>query len=358
MELSPEDAAALRPVLDEAKPKTEADIAWKGLEEAMAFPSFPPQWLEQPPADEELNAFQTRRADLMAKAADSAKDFYTRFPTHEKAAEAQQREYEMLSRAIQLGQTNRLAQLLAAEDALLKDPKLPEDAQVQLRVSRLMRAFSEQNETSPATAISGLEKGARMLQKDFPQREDLSGLLVEVAGLWLDVPDVDKAKALAQEVTDSTAPEEVKTSAQGLLKKLNRVGRPLAIQFKAVDGREVDLQAMKGKVVLVDFWATWCGPCMQELPNVKAAYDKLHSRGFEIVGISFDQDKEALLRVLAREKMSWPQYFAEDEGDNKFGEEFGIDGIPAMWLVDKKGVLRHLNAREDLTGKIEKLLAE
>jgi thiol-disulfide isomerase/thioredoxin len=137
-----------------------------------------------------------------------------------------------------------------------------------------------------------------------------------------------------------------------------RVGRPLNLKFKALDGREVDVQQMTGKVVLVDFWATWCGPCMAELPKVKAAYDKLHSRGFEILGISFDQDQAALERVLVREKITWPQHFEEGGSGSKFGEEFEIGGIPTLWLVDKKGNLRELNARENLAEKVEKLLAE
>src|SRR5438067_10175070 len=71
-------------------------------------------------------------------------------------------------------------------------------------------------------------------------------------------------------------------------------GKPVDIKFTAVDGREVDLAKLKGKVVLIDFWATWCGPCMGEVPHVVEAYQKLHGKGFEIVGISFDKDKGAL----------------------------------------------------------------
>ena len=94
------------------------------------------------------------------------------------------------------------------------------------------------------------------------------------------------------------------------------------------------------------------------MPNVKAAYEKLHEKGFEIVGISLDQSISKLKQVLDREAMTWPQYFEEDGNGNKFAEEFGIRGIPAMWLVDKKGLLRDLNGRDNLAEKIEKLLAE
>ena len=137
-----------------------------------------------------------------------------------------------------------------------------------------------------------------------------------------------------------------------------KVGKPFVLKFKATDGREVDLSKMKGKVVLVDFWATWCGPCMKELPNVKAAYDRLHDKGFEIVGISFDNKKEALNHVLKKVKMDWPQYFDGRGWENRIGEKLGIESIPTMWLIDRKGILREMNARKDLVAQVEKLLAE
>ena len=97
---------------------------------------------------------------------------------------------------------------------------------------------------------------------------------------------------------------------------------------------------------------------MRELPNLKTAYEKLRPKGFEIIGISLDQDKSALERVVAREQLTWPQAFDNDDDAQKFAEAFAITSIPTMWLVDKKGVLRELNARENLPEKVEKLLAE
>ena len=94
------------------------------------------------------------------------------------------------------------------------------------------------------------------------------------------------------------------------------------------------------------------------MPHVKAAYDKLHAKGFEIVGISFDKSKDALQTFVANEKMAWPQYFDGLFWDNKIGKKYGIEGIPSMWLVDKKGNLRDMAARGNLAERVEKLLAE
>jgi thiol-disulfide isomerase/thioredoxin len=133
---------------------------------------------------------------------------------------------------------------------------------------------------------------------------------------------------------------------------------PLDLKFTAIDGHEVDLSKMRGKVVLIDFWATWCGPCVAELPNVLKAYEALHSKGFEIVGISLDQDRAKLDSFIKEKKMTWPQFFDGQGWKNEISSKFGIRSIPAMWLIDKNGMLVSTNVRGRLEEEISKRLAE
>ena len=328
-------------------PAEAADKAWREVYRASQAPFPPAEWQEKQPTPEEQAKFYL---PYLLKGAEKAKDFYTRYPGHPRAADARKKEFDLLSLAGEtFGDTNAAARVEVLQAERLEDPKVSDDERVEIHMQAIRRLMNGMPNTQEQ-----LVKEAWALQRDFPKREEAYQVLLMAA----QSADTDSARTIAKQIMDSPAPDAVKQQAEGMLKRFDAVGKPVDIKFTDVDGRDVDLTAMKDKVVLVDFWATWCSPCRGEIPNVRAAYQKLHEKGFEIVGISFDQDKAALKKYTTDEHMEWPQFFDGKGWGNKYGQRFGINGIPTMWLVDKKGNLRDANARGTLEEKVTKLLAE
>jgi thiol-disulfide isomerase/thioredoxin len=167
--------------------------------------------------------------------------------------------------------------------------------------------------------------------------------------------DAKKAETMLDRVKQSPDPQ-LSGKAENMIHVVRSWREPLALKFKGVDGAPVDLAALKGKVVLLDFWATWCPPCREETPSIVATYRRLREKGFEIVGVSLDDDKGKLLAYLKQHGMTWPQQFDGGGWNNSVAQRFGIHSIPAMWLVDQNGRIVDTDARGDLAHKVERLL--
>jgi len=127
----------------------------------------------------------------------------------------------------------------------------------------------------------------------------------------------------------------------------------------SLGGQPLSVAAHRGKVTLIDFWATWCPPCRAELPNVTAIYRTYHAQGFDIIGVSLDDDRDALVNFTQARGMAWPQYFDGQGWDNKLAKKYGVHSIPMTYLLDRHGIIIGKELRgEELGAAVVKALAD
>jgi thiol-disulfide isomerase/thioredoxin len=136
------------------------------------------------------------------------------------------------------------------------------------------------------------------------------------------------------------------------------VGKPFDLEFyDASTGTPVSTRRLKGKVLVIDFWATWCGPCVAEMPRMKSLYADFRTRGVQFIGVSLDQGGSGLDKLqafVAENGISWPQYYQGNGWDSEFSKSWGIRAIPTVFVVDQEGKVYSDKAR----GKLETILPE
>lgn len=344
----------------------DPELAWTEVSKVHQALQPPPQWRERKPSPEELAEFQRKVAQDARSYANKAREFIARFPTNENLGDARITVVHALTHAVAAADAQAETDIHAFVDAVLADQSIPEDQRVgvlmyagnaQFMKRTGMRFFTEGMSALHNEFENNSVEVMRAALKQFPTNSIIYTMLVAVAQR----ADPARQRELAQEIRDAPgAPGGARSLAEHLLKgtKPYQVGKPLDIRFTALDGREVDLARLKGKVVLIEFWSTSCGPCIAELPATKAAYEQYQKRGFEIIGISLDDKESVLRRFIADKKLPWPQHFDGKGWENQFAIRYGIFGIPTMWLVDKQGNLRDTEARFGLERRVESLLVE
>ncbi|UCG32143.1 MAG: redoxin domain-containing protein [Phycisphaerales bacterium] len=203
-----------------------------------------------------------------------------------------------------------------------------------------------------------IEQFAQLAEKYPDNRHFGDAILGNMVQVRLMEGKIEEARSYYQKLQKYHPDSELIEPLAGELRRRDALLKPFTFAFTDIRGQEVDTTKMKGKVILVDFWASWCGGCVMSVPELKRLYDKHHDDGLEIIGVNLDTDRRQLDGFLNAHKIPWPQYFDGKAWNTPLARKYGITGIPALFLVDKKGILRSIDAHGQLQSEIVKLLAE
>ena len=246
-------------------------------------------------------------------------------------------------------------------------------AELQDLVSKVQTKLKEGKKTEKDLGEDIKEFETLLARHKDEKTDEVAQILMMEAMVYLQVLDnAEKAVALVKQLKRDFPETKAGQGADQMLEALQKQEETKKVQRslvegskfpdfdeKDVTGKPISVANYKGKVVLIDFWATWCGPCVAELPNVLKAYEKHHSKGFEIIGISLDQDQTKLTTFTQQKNMPWQQFFDGKGWANKLAAKYGVNSIPATYLLDGDGKIIAKNLRgEDLEQAVAKALTK
>jgi thiol-disulfide isomerase/thioredoxin len=242
------------------------------------------------------------------------------------------------------------AKVKSEAEAYLADPKHKDDATALFTLAAMGMRTPDRSDPMPAIErfIAAHPKDPRGAQLLFSvaQRPGQSPNQALIDRIMKDYPDSDAARMAAGANRQATA-----------------VGKPFELEFNdATTGKHIAMKDLKGKVVVVDFWATWCGPCVAEMPEMKRIYSEYKDKGVEFIGVSLDQPEkegglDALKEFVKTNEIPWPQYYQGDSWGGKFTASWGINSIPTVFVVDQDGNLFTTAASRVVEPILKQLLA-
>jgi thiol-disulfide isomerase/thioredoxin len=236
---------------------------------------------------------------------------------------------------------------------------------VQYRAARVLTGqFADEAQLiSAVDSLLAIEQNPEFYQ----QAKQIAAGLEQAGRRETAVQFVDRIGAAFAKSTDADLVQDAAAWKQTAMRRLSLVGKPFELTGTLSTGEQVDWKALRGKVVVVDFWATWCQPCVQLLPDLKRIHAKYHAQGLELVGVSLDQKRADLDAFLARSPLPWPTLAnialppgSTDPGQPEANaERCGVEYIPVLVVIDKQGVATAVNLHgEALEAEIERLLKQ
>jgi thiol-disulfide isomerase/thioredoxin len=318
---------------------------------AIAIPGADATKGKRPASDLET---RTKREKAINRRSELALELYRAHPEHPQVAKLMAARWEH-----RLDESRKLVDVKVEVDNILsksKNADLLTEASFTKANLALLR-----NTRSPEASMPAVddfirrspkdERGATLLYKVASQMagsDRQTKLLARLAESYPDSPHAGEIKAIREAAAANRgSPDEA-------------VGKQFNLEFvDAITGNKVSMRSLKGKVVVIDFWATWCGPCVAELPKMKTLYAEYKAKGVEFIGVSLDQPKseggyDKLVEFVGANGITWPQYYQGNAWKSEFSKAWGINSIPAVFFIDADGKLVTTKAR----GKLEQLIPE
>lgn len=294
---------------------------------------------DQPAAGENAVEFYAQRdRDLF----NAARAHVQKYPNDSHAGTAL--EWELESAEFSGSATERrglLDQLEKETHSFIVSHSLPESLRQQMTVRLIHQRLNNDDLITNASAPH-LEQQISDYLKENPTDPKKLSLQIARANLLYRV-DAEKAKSFLEELTrDPDQP--LAEAARARLAKAELLGKPLDLHFTATDGRAVDLAQLRGKVVLIDFWASWCPDCIRELPEIKKLDQSYRASGLVVLGVSLDRDREALASFLVKKSINWPIYYDGKGWNNTYAVQYSVHQIPEIWIINKDGIVETTSA--------------
>jgi peroxiredoxin len=170
---------------------------------------------------------------------------------------------------------------------------------------------------------------------------------------------VEVLKPEGRNLAAAQGQQRAKTAGVEVL-PLPEVGRAFDFALTTMDGKKVRSDELRGKVILIDWWASWCAPCIAKMPELKELYESHHKDGLEVVGVCFDEDAGKAQKTIKRLGLIWPQVLvpSDEKARDVWQEATDLRSLPRLLLIDRKGVLRAECTPQDMEEQITKLLNE